>query len=121
MRLSIVFCLWRRPLISRKRFIYRGLARGNDRVKRRQVGALQIMSNFEQISFAIEDQVARIKFARPPLNVFDIAMMREINVALSEIIARRDVVAIVFEAAPDTRAFCAGVAIEEHLAETIYQ
>jgi cyclohexa-1,5-dienecarbonyl-CoA hydratase len=79
------------------------------------------MSNFEHISFAIEDRVARITFARPPLNVFDIAMMREINVALGEVIHRRDVVAIVFEAAPDTRAFSAGVAIEEHVEGTIYQ
>ena len=30
-------------------------------------------------------------------------------------------VAVVFEAAPDSRAFSAGVAIEEHVAETIYQ
>jgi len=79
------------------------------------------MSNFEHISFVIEERVARITFARPPLNIFDIAMMREINVALGELLPRRDVVAIVFEAAPDTRVFSAGVAIEDHVEETIYQ
>ena len=79
------------------------------------------MSNFEHIAFSIEDRVARITLSRPPLNILDIAMMREINLALSELISRRDVVAIVFDSAPDTRAFSAGVAIEEHVEETIYQ
>src|SRR5436190_14218798 len=79
------------------------------------------MSSFQNISFHIDDRVARITFARPPLNVFDIEMMREINVALTDCISRREVVAIVFDAAPDTRAFSAGVAIEEHAEETIYQ
>jgi cyclohexa-1,5-dienecarbonyl-CoA hydratase len=79
------------------------------------------MSTFQHISFRIDDRVARITFARPPLNVFDIEMMRDINVALTDCISRREVVAIVFDAAPDTRAFSAGVAIEEHAEETIYQ
>ncbi len=76
---------------------------------------------FQSIKFAIEDRVARITFARPPLNVFNIAMMREIGDALSECVTRRDLAAIVFAAAPDTRAFSAGVAVEEHVAETVFQ
>jgi len=36
----------------------------------------------EHIRFNIEDRVARITFARPPLNVLNIAMMREIASAL---------------------------------------
>lgn len=79
------------------------------------------MPTFQNIRFSIDDRVARVTFARPPLNVLDIDMMREINVALGECISRRDVVAIVFEAASDTRAFSAGVAVEDHLEETIYQ
>lgn len=78
-------------------------------------------SNFEQIRFKIEDRVARISFARPPLNVFNIAMMREIARAVTDCVGRRDVTAILFEAAPECRAFSAGVAVEEHAAETIYQ
>jgi len=77
--------------------------------------------NFQHITFSIDDRVARVTFARPPLNIFDMAMMREINLALGELISRHDVVAIVFDAAPDTRAFSAGVAVEEHVPETIYQ
>src|ERR1051325_10883868 len=74
----------------------------------------------EHIRFSIEDRVARITFARPPLNVFNIEMMREIAKALGEC-ARRDLVAIVFDADKDCRAFSAGVAIEDHVQDTIFQ
>jgi cyclohexa-1,5-dienecarbonyl-CoA hydratase len=72
------------------------------------------------IRFKVEDRVARITLARPPLNVLNIAMMREITEALGES-AQRDLVAIVFDADKNCRAFSAGVAIEEHVEETIYQ
>jgi cyclohexa-1,5-dienecarbonyl-CoA hydratase len=75
---------------------------------------------YHHIRFRADDRVARITFARPPLNVFNIAMMREIGAALGEC-ARRDLVAIVFSADKDCRAFSAGVAVEEHVQETIYQ
>ena len=75
----------------------------------------------QYIQFRIEDRVARITFERPPLNVLNIAMMREIGRALAECVDQRELVAIVFDAAPDARAFSAGVAIEEHVEETIYQ
>src|SRR6266478_8232562 len=76
---------------------------------------------FQHIKFTIDDRVARITFARPPLNVFDIAMMREMSDALNECLPQRDLAAIVFDAAPETRAFSAGVAVEEHVPETVYQ
>ena len=72
------------------------------------------------IRLKVEDRVARITLARPPLNVLNIAMMREITEALGES-AQREIVAIVFDADKDCRAFSAGVAIEEHVEETIYQ
>jgi cyclohexa-1,5-dienecarbonyl-CoA hydratase len=72
------------------------------------------------IQFRVEDRVARITLARPPLNVLNIAMMREIAAALTES-AQREIVAIVFDADKACRAFSAGVAIEEHVEETIYQ
>jgi cyclohexa-1,5-dienecarbonyl-CoA hydratase len=50
----------------------------------------------------------------------NIAMMREIGAALGEC-ARREIAAIVFCADKDCRAFSAGVAVEEHVQETIYQ
>jgi len=77
-------------------------------------------SEYQHIRFQVDDRVARITFARPPLNVFNIEMMREITAALGES-ARREIVAIVFSADKDCRAFSAGVAVEEHVQETIYQ
>jgi len=78
-------------------------------------------TDFQSIKFKIEDRVARITFNRPPLNVFNIAMMREINGALNECVPQRDLAAIVFDAAPETRAFSAGVAVEEHVPATVFQ
>ncbi len=77
-------------------------------------------STYQHIQFRVEDRVARITFARPPLNVFNIEMMREIATALSEC-AQRELVAIVFDADKECRAFSAGVAIEEHVQDTIFQ
>lgn len=81
----------------------------------------QSSSSFENIKFTVEDRVARVTFARPPLNIFNIAMMREISAALASLTEQRDVVAIVFDAESGSRAFSAGVAIEEHVAGTVYQ
>ena len=78
------------------------------------------MPDFSTIKFEIQDRVARVTFNRPPLNVLNIAMMREIAAALTES-AQREIVAIVFDADKACRAFSAGVAIEEHVEETIYQ
>src|SRR5260370_33368009 len=77
--------------------------------------------DFKEIKFMIYDRVARITFARPPLNVLNIAMMGEIGEALNECVSRRNVVAIVFDAAKEARDFSAGVAVEEHVPETVFQ
>src|SRR6266550_5223997 len=79
------------------------------------------MKEFQNIKFRIEDRVGRITFARPPLNILNIAMMREMGEALNECVPQRDLAAIVFDAAEGTRAFSAGVAVEEHVPETVFQ
>jgi cyclohexa-1,5-dienecarbonyl-CoA hydratase len=76
---------------------------------------------FEHIKFSIDDRIARITFARPPLNVFNIIMMREMCEALNECLPLQDLAAIVFDAVPGSRAFSAGVAVEEHVPETVFQ
>lgn len=78
-------------------------------------------TEYQHINFGIEARVARITFARPPLNVFNIAMMREIGDALNHCLPERDLAAIVFDAAIGTKAFSAGVAVEEHVSETVFQ
>ncbi|MEP6919743.1 MAG: enoyl-CoA hydratase-related protein [bacterium] len=76
---------------------------------------------YQFIKFNLEDRVATITLARPPLNVFNIEMMREIGLALTSCAVERSLVAIVFEADKDCRAFSAGVAVEEHVQETVFQ
>ncbi|HEY0406369.1 MAG TPA: enoyl-CoA hydratase-related protein [Pyrinomonadaceae bacterium] len=78
-------------------------------------------SSYQNIQLSIEDRVGRIRFARPPLNVFNIAMMREISDAIGICAGARELVAIVFDAVAGSRLFSAGVAVEEHVEETIYQ
>lgn len=78
-------------------------------------------NGYQNIKFTIDDRVARITFARPPVNIFNIAMMREINDALNECSLQRELVAVVFDAATDCRAFSAGVAVEEHGEDLIFQ
>lgn len=77
-------------------------------------------SAYQHIRFRVDDRIARIIFARPPLNILNIAMMREIGAALGEC-ARREIAAIVLSADKDCRAFSAGVAVEDHVQATIYQ
>ena len=76
---------------------------------------------YQHIKFDIDDRVARITFARPPVNIFHIAMMNEINDTLNACSRQRELVAIVFDSAPECRAFSAGVAVEEHVEDTIFQ
>ena len=76
-------------------------------------------STYQNIRLKLDDRVARITFARPPLNVFNIDMMREIAKALSES-NQREIVAIVFDADKNCRAFSAGVAVEDHVQDTIF-
>jgi len=77
-------------------------------------------STYQYITFTIDKRVARITFSRPPLNVFNVAMMREIGAALGEC-SNRELVAIVFASDSECRAFSAGVAVEEHVPEMVYQ
>ncbi len=63
--------------------------------------------------------VARITLHNPPLNVIDLAMMRELQQTLGEIEPCTDISTILFEG--DTHAFSAGVDIKAHLPEQIHE
>ena len=76
---------------------------------------------YQHIRFRVEDRMARVTFARPPLNIFNIAMMGEVDRALTACMSMRDVVAVVFDSAEGSRSFSAGVSVEEHQPETIYR
>jgi len=74
---------------------------------------------FEHIRFDVSDGVARLTLNKPPLNVLDIAMMREINSALEGLGDDPSVKVLVFEAAEGSKAFSAGVDVSEHTADTV--
>lgn len=78
-------------------------------------------AHYKDIQYAVTDRVARITFARPPLNILTIAMMKEIVDAINRVSQTPDSCAIVLAASPASRAFCAGVSIEEHKPETVFQ
>src|ERR1044071_4187059 len=77
------------------------------------------MTEFADIKFQIDDRVARINLARPPLNIMNIAMMDEIGEALELCGQEANLAAIVFTAADEARAFSAGVAVEDHVPATV--
>jgi len=76
--------------------------------------------SYNHIRVTTDDRVVRITLCRPPLNVLNIAMMREIGAALGELL-EEELVAIVFDADKDSRAFSAGVAVEDHTPANVYQ
>lgn len=75
--------------------------------------------SFEHIRFEVSDGVARLILNRPPLNVLNIAMMREINTALEGLNGDPSVKVLVFEAAEGSKAFSAGVDVAEHTADKV--
>jgi len=78
-------------------------------------------AQYKDIQFALTDRVCRITFARPPLNILTIAMAREIVDAINRSARAPNTCAIVFAASQASGAFCAGVSIEEHRTETVFQ
>jgi cyclohexa-1,5-dienecarbonyl-CoA hydratase len=74
---------------------------------------------FQHIVFHRQDGVARLVLNKPPFNVLDIAMMREINTALESLSEDAAVKALVFEATEGSKAFSAGVDVSEHTAEMV--
>jgi cyclohexa-1,5-dienecarbonyl-CoA hydratase len=76
---------------------------------------------YKGIQYGVVDRVARITFARPPLNILTIAMMKETVDAINRAGQAPDICAIVFASSAGSSAFCAGVSIEEHRPETVFQ
>ena len=74
---------------------------------------------FQHIIFETQGGVARLTLNKPPLNVLDIAMMREINSALERVDGDPTIKALVFEAAEGSKAFSAGVDVSEHTADMV--
>src|SRR5215467_2181238 len=79
------------------------------------------MPSPKEVTLEVKDRVARITLVRPPLNILTIRMMKDMNQAIQRVGTMPEVCAIVFASAASTRAFSAGVAVEDHRPETAYQ
>jgi cyclohexa-1,5-dienecarbonyl-CoA hydratase len=75
----------------------------------------------KEVTLEIKDRVARIVLAKPPLNILTIRIMKEMSQLIQRVGTMPNVCAIVIAAAPSSRAFSAGVAVEDHKPETVYQ
>lgn len=81
----------------------------------------EITRAWSKVTLTIDNRVARITLASPPLNMLTLEMMGEITEAIHDAARAEAVCAIVFESSPECRAFSAGIAIEEHKTELAYQ
>jgi cyclohexa-1,5-dienecarbonyl-CoA hydratase len=70
---------------------------------------------FQLIRYTDTRDVAQITLDRPPLNILTIEMLHELGQALDRAAARPALKALVLAA--EGKAFCAGVAVEDHLGE----
>jgi cyclohexa-1,5-dienecarbonyl-CoA hydratase len=77
------------------------------------------VTDFRHIVFERNDHTARLVLNKPPLNVLNIAMMREISAALESLSEDPSVKVLVFEAAEGSKAFSAGVDVSEHTADMV--
>ncbi|MBD3299504.1 MAG: enoyl-CoA hydratase [candidate division Zixibacteria bacterium] len=75
------------------------------------------MTDSSVITINERDRVAWLTIDRPPLNIFDIATMRELSSRLSELEQRQDLAAVALSA--KGRVFSAGVDVPEHKPETV--
>lgn len=72
---------------------------------------------FENVVFARVGGVAHLRLARPPLNVLDVEMLREIRTALDEVAAAPEVKVLVLTT--QEKSFCAGVDVADHTEERV--
>lgn len=75
------------------------------------------MAEYEFIRLSESDRMARLTLARPPLNVLNMAMLADLNAALTSLAARTDLCALIIDG--EGKVFCAGVDVPEHRRETV--
>ena len=76
------------------------------------------MSIYEHIRLFTDSNMATLVLNRPPLNVMNIAMMREINAGLEVLHANQEAKVLVIKA--EGKAFSAGVDVADHTADKVH-
>lgn len=74
-------------------------------------------SEYSSIACDVQDGVARITLNRPPLNILNLVMIKEINSALEAVQARDDAKLLVID--HQGKVFSAGVDIKDHTADKV--
>jgi cyclohexa-1,5-dienecarbonyl-CoA hydratase len=74
-----------------------------------------MVEKFRYIKFEKDEHVAKITLNRPPLNVMNIGMMKEINIAIEAL--KHDIKLKVLIFGGEGKAFCAGVDVADHTRE----
>lgn len=75
------------------------------------------MTTYKDILFDYTDGIARLTFNKPPLNILDINMMKEITAAVKLASRENNLKLLVLMAAG--KAFCAGVSIDDHMGDRV--
>jgi cyclohexa-1,5-dienecarbonyl-CoA hydratase len=75
--------------------------------------------SYEHLTLKQTNGIARLTLSRPPLNVLNIAMMRELQEALAAVAADPQAKLLLISGAG--RAFCAGVDIADHTADRVHE
>lgn len=72
-------------------------------------------NNYKNIKFEQDEHIVKITLARPPLNVMNIEMMKEINDVLEDLRNKSKLKAVIFQG--EGKAFSAGVDVTDHIGE----
>jgi cyclohexa-1,5-dienecarbonyl-CoA hydratase len=76
------------------------------------------MSEFKNLKIEIADGVARVTFARPKHNVFNIEMMNEFNAILKDLANDNDLKCVVLIG--EGKSWCAGVDVGDHKPDMVH-
>lgn len=74
--------------------------------------------NYENIIFDVKEDTAFLTINRPPMNILNIATMKEMNDAITSLTDNKDVKVLIITSSGE-KAFSAGVDVTEHTAEKV--
>jgi len=72
-----------------------------------------------RIQHQADGAVLRLSLDRPPLNVLSMDLLSKLRTAIADAAAQPTLKALVVDAAPGSRAFCAGVDVADHTADRV--
>ena len=77
--------------------------------------------NFKFIKFEMKDGLARVTLNRPPHNVLNGEMLDELAIAFENLGSHPEIKVVLITAAPESKAFCAGIEIPEYTNQRVFQ